>query len=48
MLAVFDDLCAVDEDVTDADSILMRLLEGRVVLNFCRVKHHHISKVTGL
>ena len=47
MLAVAQHVLAVDEDVLDARGVLVRSLEGAMVLDGPRVEHHHVSVVAG-
>src|SRR5437667_4484145 len=44
MLAVFENLYAVYEDVLHPNSVLVRFFECRAIRNRCRIKDHHVSK----
>src|SRR5437867_6631058 len=44
VLAVFENLNAVDEDVLHANGVLVRFLECRAIRNGCWIKDHHVSK----
>src|SRR5437667_8937249 len=44
VLAVFENLNAVDENVSDADGILVRLLEGSTVGDSLRIENHYVCK----
>ena len=48
VLAIAEDLSAVDEDVDDAGRELVRLLEGCVVLHAGGIEGDEIREVTGL
>jgi hypothetical protein len=44
VLAVFENLNAVDENVSDADGILVGLLEGSTVGDCLRIENHYVRK----
>ncbi len=46
VLAVFEDLYAVDQHVNDTGRILVGPIERGMVLDRCRVKNHHVREIT--
>ena len=44
MLAVFENLRAVDENMFHPDRILVRFIEGRVTGNRCWIERYDISE----
>ena len=46
MLAITENLYAVDKDVYHPGGILVWVVESGVILNLGRVKDHHVGQVT--
>ena len=44
VLAIFENQNAVDENISDADGILVGLLEGRSVGDRLRIENHYVCK----
>src|SRR2546427_598718 len=44
VLAIFENLYAVNEDVLHPNSVLVRFFKCRAIRNGCRIKDHHVSK----
>jgi len=44
VLAIFDDLHAIDEDVLHSNGVLMRFVKGRTIRNHRRIEHKHVGE----